>query len=148
MSTRSPNANVSHRTATAIWAAMLGAVVLYTLVGYAVCGAGSYEVAEDTRILLLLLAALALSLTAASFLVKRALLSKADREQRPDLALTAYIVAFAVAESAAIFGFIALLITGSAYSYLLLALGLFGVLLHKPGRDHFAAASYKNQTWG
>ncbi|HEV2764372.1 MAG TPA: hypothetical protein VGV38_15435, partial [Pyrinomonadaceae bacterium] len=75
-------------------------------------------------------------------------LLKATREQRPDLTLTAYVVAFALAESAALFGLIALFVTGSTYSYLLLALGFFGVLLHRPGRDHFAAATYKNQTWG
>jgi len=87
-------------------------------------------------------------LTVASLFVKSALLLKADREQRPELTLTAYVVAFALSESAAIFGVIALFITGSTYSYLLVALGFVGVLLHKPGRDHFAAASYKNQPWG
>ena len=148
MNTRWPGANVSHRTVTVVWAAMLGAIVTYALAGYLLRGVGTYEVAEDKRTLLLLLAALALTLTAASLFVKSALLLKADREQRPELTLTAYVVAFALSESAAIFGVIALFITGSTYSYLLVALGFVGVLLHKPGRDHFAAASYKNQPWG
>ena len=148
MTTRKPGTNVSHRTVTIIWAAILGAVFLFALVGYMGRGAGTYEVADDKRTLLLLLAALALTLTAASFFVKSAFLLKAAREQRPDLTLTAYVVAFSLSESAALFGLISLFITGSTYSYLLIALGFVGVLLHKPGRDHFAAASYKNQPWG
>ena len=148
MTTPNVDDDKRHRTVTIIWASMLSAAFLYAVIGYTVRGAGVYEVTADKQVLLLVLAALALTTTAASFFLKRALLLKAAQEQRPDRAQTAYIVAFAVAESAVLIGLVALFVTGSTYSYLLFALGLVGILLHKPGRDHLLAASYKNRPWG
>ena len=127
---------------------MLVSVFFYEGVDYFLRSAGTYEIADDRGTLLLVLAFAALSAVAASFFVKNGLLLKATREQRRETAQVAYVVAFALSESAALLGFVALLITNSTYSYLLFALGVVGILLHKPRLDHLAAASYKNRPLG
>jgi len=90
---------------------------------------------------LLLFSALGLASVALSFVLKGWTLRKAADERRPDLVQSGVIVALACCEAAALFGFVALFVTGSRYAYLLFALGAAGQLLHFPRREQLLAAS-------
>jgi hypothetical protein len=77
---------------------------------------------------------------ALSFVLKRILLRRAAATKRPDVATTAYVVAFALCELAAIFGLVNYFISGVPI-VLLFVLAAVGLLLHFPRRVHIEAAT-------
>jgi len=85
--------------------------------------------------------ALALTTFGVSFLLKSKLLAQAAAERKPELVSTAYILAFALAEAAGLFGLMAHFVTGSPYAAYLFALGALGLLLHKPKQAHLLDAT-------
>lgn len=87
--------------------------------------------------------ALGVSTTGISFLLKRALLSKAVREQRLEAVQAAYVTAFALCETGGLFGLLAYFLTGHPYYYLLFITPVLGMLLHMPRRDDLVNASFK-----
>jgi hypothetical protein len=88
---------------------------------------------EETEVAVFLGPLLVMSLMAAflSFAVKRHLLAKADG-QRPGAAQSATIVGFALAEAAALFGLVAVLVTGNPFSFFIMAVGAGALLFHFP----------------
>ncbi|MFL6207878.1 MAG: hypothetical protein ACJ74W_03470 [Pyrinomonadaceae bacterium] len=84
---------------------------------------------------------------ALSFVVKRMLLRRAVITQRPDVTTTAYVIAFALCELAAIMGLVNYLISGVPI-VLLFVLAAVGLLLHVPRRAHIEAATPGGPTQG
>ena len=77
---------------------------------------------------------------ALSFVLKYLLLRRAAETKRPDVATTAYIVAFALCDLVAVFGLINFILSGVPI-VLLFALAAVGLLLHFPRRAHIEAAT-------
>ncbi len=75
---------------------------------------------------------------ALSFMLKRILMQRAVEQQRPDYVSTAYVLAFALCEAAAIFALVNYFISGVPL-YLLFILAAVGLLFHFPRRAHFEA---------
>lgn len=75
---------------------------------------------------------------ALSFMLKRILLQRAIEQQRPDYITTAYVIAFALCELAAIFALVNYFISGVPL-YLLFILAAVGLLFHFPRRTPFEA---------
>jgi hypothetical protein len=84
---------------------------------------------------------------ALSFVVKRMLLRRAVVTQRPDVTTTAYVIAFALCELAAVMGLVNYLISGVPI-VLLFVLAAVGLLLHCPRRAHIEAATPGGTTQG
>ncbi|HVG28645.1 MAG TPA: hypothetical protein VM864_02895 [Pyrinomonadaceae bacterium] len=95
------------------------------------------ERAGDDRTLLFVLAAVALSAFAASFVVKATLLARAVATRRPDAVTSGYVVAFALCEACALTGLVAHFTTGAREAVYFFAPAALGFLLHFPRRRHF-----------
>jgi len=130
-----------YRVLLIIWAAMLMNISLLALVGYF---ARPEAPADDAGgIVLMVLLLLGLTTVALSFILKKVLLARGESGQKLDSVQVAYVVAFALCESAALFGLVALFVTGNLYSYIGFIVGAVGIMLHIPRRNHLLAASYK-----
>lgn len=77
---------------------------------------------------------------ALSFMLKHILLGRAVEQGRPDYITTAYVIAFALCEAAAIFALVNYFISGLTM-YLLFILAAVGLLFHFPRRAHFEAVT-------
>jgi cation transport ATPase len=96
---------------------------------------------EFNQTLLFTFAALALATFSASFVLKSQFVSRATTERRPDLVTTGYILAFALCEACAIFGFAARFTTGSYKAIYFFVAAALGFLLHFPRRRHVEDAT-------
>lgn len=130
------------RVLQTIWIAFLGSIAAYALVAYFTRGLGDSTAGNNPTLLLVFLA-LGISNIGFSFLLKNKFLAQAANEQRPGAVQTAYILALAICEGAAIFGLLGVFLTGATYSYLLFLVAATGMLLHMPRRDHLLAATYR-----
>lgn len=95
------------------------------------------ERAGDDHTLLFVLAAVALTTFAASFVVKALLIARAVATRRPDAVTSAYVVAFALCEACAIMGLVAHFTTGARESIYFYGAAALGFLLHLPRQRHF-----------
>jgi TRAP-type C4-dicarboxylate transport system permease small subunit len=93
------------------------------------------EPKENPTLVTVLLIACVASI-AASYVLKRRMLARKDLLNVAARTRAAYILALALCEMAALFGVVAWYTTGWSKSYVLLALGLAGVLSHYPERRH------------
>ncbi|MBV8858586.1 MAG: hypothetical protein JOZ02_16755 [Acidobacteria bacterium] len=137
--------NFRLRVMRILWGAFLITVGLFVLVTRLVrpgAGTGAVMGGGNTTVLYAL-AALALSMVAASFVLKSALYKRAAERQQPDILQAGFILALALCESAALLGLVGLFITWNDYFYLLFALGALGELLHFPRREQVMAAYFK-----
>jgi hypothetical protein len=78
-----------------------------------------------------------------SLFIKQQMLKKAIEQQQIPALMNAYIIGFALSESAAIFGLLDHFVSGSGYYRFSFILAAIGLLLHFPKRDHVRAASFK-----
>ena len=92
----------------------------------------------DNGVLLLALGLVALAAFGLSFPLKAKLLAQSAVQSRPDLATTAYVLAFLFCESCALFGVFAHFITGAREALYFFIPAALGFLLHFPRRAHFA----------
>ena len=118
-----------------IWGAQLMSVALFLAITRIV------EVparANDSSVLLLALALTALAAFGLSFPTRAKLLAQSAVQNRPDLASTAYVLAFALCESCALFGVVAHFVTGAREALYFFIPAALGLLLHFPRRAHFA----------
>ena len=132
-----------YRILMIIWAAFLMSVGVYVVVGYFARPEVPAEDGESNTVFLMVSILLGISLIAVSFILKNKFLTQAADRQRLDSVQIAYVLAFALCEAAATFGFVALFVTGEFYSYILFIIAAIGIALHMPRRDHLLAASYK-----
>jgi len=124
-----------HRGLQLIWGAQLSSLALLFLITQVVEVTAARE--GDGRTLLFALGLTAVVAFGLSFPVKAKLLAQSAVQRRPDLATTAYVLAFALCESAALFGLVAHFVTGARESLYFFAPAALGLLLHFPRRHHF-----------
>lgn len=120
-------------------------VLVYFVLGYFFLREPEPKNIEATEVNIFLGPLLLVSLIALffSFLLRKRFFIRAANEQRPDMIQTGIIIGFALCEVAAIFGLLAIFLTGSALSYLILAIGAAGILLHFPRREQLLGADFK-----
>lgn len=127
--------DATYRTLRLIWLAFLASVVTLFIVTR-LMNPGS----ERTGGLFWILLAVALGNLGASFVLKQKLLGEATRKRKPELIRGAYLVAFALCESAGLLGLIVYLLAGVEYYYFYFVISGFGILVHKPQRDELLVA--------
>ncbi|HLL77809.1 MAG TPA: hypothetical protein VK421_21310 [Pyrinomonadaceae bacterium] len=118
-----------------VWGAQLMSLVIFLLITRLVeipVGAG-----DDNSVLLLVLGMTGVTAFGLSFAVRAKLLSQSVVQNRPDLATTAYVLAFALCETPALFGLVAHFVTGARESLYFFIPAALGLLLHFPRREHF-----------
>lgn len=126
----------AYRVLRIIWLAILfGVVVLFVITRLV-----QSSIVDGNKTLFWSLWALGFISFCVSFALKYKLVKQAIEKHRPELVLTAHIIAFALCEATGLFGLIAYSITGIQQYYLFFVLSGFGVLLHKPQRDDLLAA--------
>ena len=140
------------RTLRIIWAALLGTVFLYAVLGYfqsppilswrvgfaGESGSAALGLTAAGLYLVGLLAAVA-----ASQLLLRSFLRRAEAEQNPALVQTGFIVAFVVCEAGALIGLVILFMTKSWLAFLLMGVSAMMIAILFPRREQVAAAGYK-----
>lgn len=136
-------ADANYRTLRIIWLAILVSVIAIFIVTRLVQPAGD----DNLKVLFWILLMLGVVNFGASFFLKQKLLKQATEKRKPELARSAYIVAFALCESIGLFGLIAHLVTGVEYYYFFFVLSAFGILMHKPQRDDLLAAAAGRGIW-
>jgi hypothetical protein len=139
-----------------IWAAFLGAVCLYAVVGYVVnpptLSWRSWGFGGEGGSLGLSLAAAGLYaaglLASVLFapLLWRSFLRRAEAEQKPALVQTGFIVALAVCEAGALLGLTILFLTRSWNAFLLMGTSAMMIALLRPRREQLAAAAYRKDS--
>jgi F0F1-type ATP synthase membrane subunit c/vacuolar-type H+-ATPase subunit K len=125
-----------HRGLLLIWGAQLMSLALFLLLTQ--FGEVSLREGDDNSVLLLVLGLTGLAAFGLSFPLRAKLLAQSAVQQRPDLATTAYVIAFAMCESCALFGLVAHFATGARESLYFFIPAAVGLLLHFPRREHFA----------
>ena len=152
--TNGPDVDTRLRSLRIVWAAILGTVFLYALLGYftsppilswRVGFAG--EDGDAARGLTaggLYLAGL-LASVAASQLLLRSFLRRAEAEQNPALVQTGFIVAFVACEAGALVGLVILFMTKSWLAFLLMGISAMMLAILWPRRDQLAAAGYRQR---
>jgi hypothetical protein len=136
-----------------IWAAMLGSVFLYAVLGFvlsppafsvrALGFTGEEPSVLPTTLAILLYMAGLLALVLVAPRVLRSFLRRAESEQNPALVQTGFILAFAACEAGALVGLVILFMVRSWVAFMLMAGGALMIALMRPKREHVEAASYK-----
>ena len=130
-----PYGRARHRGLLLIWGAQLMSLALFLLITQFV-EVPSQE-GDDNSVVLLVLGLTGLTAFGLSFPIKAKLLAQSAVQNRPDLATTAYVLAFALCESCALFGLVAYFVTGARASLYFFIPAALGLLLHFPRRGHF-----------
>ena len=125
-----------HRTLFILWFAMCMSLIMYLVFIYL----APVEPAPNPK-LTLLLNTVGLVPVAASFLIKQILLERAASAQQVQQVHSAYIVSFALCEVSGLLALLDYRLTGSKYYYVGFAIGLIGLLLHFPRKQHLVDAS-------
>lgn len=124
-----------------VWAAQMMALLLFFLFALFI-----FERREEgDNLMFWVLSPLSLMLVAASFVIKQKLFAQAVENQSVAQVQQGLIVAFALCETAGLFGLVLRAATGTSYFYLPFAVAALGLLLHFPRREALMAASFKNR---
>lgn len=89
----------------------------------------------------IILLGLGFATVSTSFVFKQQMLKKAIEKQQLQALMSAYIVSFALCESAALFALMDHFTTGSRYYRFGFILAAIGMVLHFPRKDHLRAVS-------
>ena len=130
--------NARHRTVVIIWGAQFAALFFFVLLTRLV---RPEEPPGPNPALLAGLGLAALTAFGASFALKAKLLAQSGAERSAARAQSAYVLAFALCEAAALFGVMAHFVTGAPEAAYFFALAALGLLLHFPRRRHFEDAA-------
>jgi hypothetical protein len=132
------------RTIRTLWIAMLFSIVLYYGLTLFI---GHRENSNPNSALSLILVGVGLLTTLISVPIKKKVLAQSVEQQQVGLVQQAYIVAWALAEVAALLGLLDFFLTGNRYYYVLFLIAAIGQLLHFPRRQHVLDASFKSPTF-
>ena len=133
-----PNFDAQYRTMLIVWFAILGSIVMYFVLATVV----PVE-AESNRLLTIVLSAVSVFMTGASFAARKTFLSRSVELQQPKLVNTAYIAAAACCEAGGLIGLLDKFIAADRYYYLLIGIAFIGQVLNFPRRESLEAASVK-----
>ena len=95
---------------------------------------------EPNTMLSFALIGTAFTVVVLSILIKLRIVQRAIEKRDPAMLQTGYVVGLVVCEAAALLGIVDHFVTGSSYYYISFALGLLGMLIHFPKKDHVRAA--------
>jgi hypothetical protein len=136
--TPEPGPEKRHLTLIIIWGVILTNVfVLFALAN--LIGPDLSRLSESNT-LSFVLAAIGTFVSIASYFFRKKMLARAAEQQRPESVSSAYIVAFAMCEVAALCGFILRYLTSERSYYLLFIIAVFGLVLNLPKRDDIVNA--------
>ena len=130
-----------YRTTLVIYFALFSSIGVLLLLTLAVIERPA-DVA-DNRLLTFLFGAIGAFNVVISLVLKQRIISQAVEKGRADMVQAAYVVAFALSDSASLFGLMLFFLTPGASFYVLFAIAATGMLLHFPRRDHFYAAAQR-----
>lgn len=131
--------NSQYRTMLILWMAFLSTIGIYLFLSLVLPRTDE----PPNRLLLVILNVMSALLVAVSFVVKGRLLARSVDAQDVRLVNSAFIVAAAVCEAAALLGLFDLLVAHDRYYFVLIAFAMLGLLLHFPRRSYLEAASFK-----
>jgi hypothetical protein len=127
-----------HRSLLIIWVVLFMSVSGFLVMTFII----RPEVNENS-VLTISLIVMSILMLATSFSMKAAILKKSVEAQDLQYVLRAYIIALALTECAALFGFMIHFITGSVYYFVAMGIGIVGMILHFPKKQHLLDASFK-----
>lgn len=133
------NIELRIRTIRILWFALFISVGLYYGLTFFMPRS---ENAPNATLFLVLLA-VSVTTTLASFIIRNNFLSRASQQQQIQLVQQGYVVACALSELPALLGLLDYFATGNDYYYVLFIIAALGMLLHFPRRDHVLNAAYK-----
>ena len=152
-SVNAPDIDARLRALRTIWAAILGSVFFYAVVGYVLHPPAfnlrslSHAGESDSVGLGLTAAGLFLAGQLAvilfSQLLLRSYLRRAEAEQNPALVQTGFILALVLCESGALVGLVILFLTRSWMAFLLMGISAMMIAILRPRREQLAAAGYR-----
>ncbi|MGB9181903.1 MAG: hypothetical protein WCB68_21920 [Pyrinomonadaceae bacterium] len=128
-----------YRTLIIIWLAIMFSIGVLWVVGTFIMQSSAS--AQSNGMLNLILTAIGTLLALVSLAVKQKLLAQSVEKQSVQLVSSAYIIAFAMCEGAAIFGMIDRLATNDRYYFLLFIVAVVFMLLNFPKKEHVFAAT-------
>jgi F0F1-type ATP synthase membrane subunit c/vacuolar-type H+-ATPase subunit K len=128
---------VRHRIILIIWFALLTSMTIFAVLPVMIPSKST----EPNPTLSFALIGAALMMVIGSVVIKQRVVQRAIEKRDAAMLQTGYIVSFALCESAAIWGLIDHIVTGSKYYFLSFLLGLLGMLFHFPKKDHVRAAT-------
>lgn len=146
MKNQKPDIDQLFRTMTIIWLVLLLSQfalfgVAYSMIGpEAIANASAGPLGTNPPIVI---GAVALAFTnlALSFFMKRRCLEQAVAEQNVRLVQTGLVIGCALCESISIIGMVLILAFAYPYFYFWFALGIIGIFLHFPRRQHLLDAT-------
>lgn len=125
-----------------LWIALLLTNVIYYV--FTIIAGRPDNVAPNDKLFLVLLA-VGLLFVLLSFPIKNRSLTKATEQQSVGLVQSAYVVAWALCEVAALLGMMDFFLTSNHYYYGLFILSGVGQLIHFPRSEHLLNASFKSR---
>jgi len=129
-----------HQTLLILWCAMLMNMGILFLVAFI---AAPETNNSASKVLTLVLAAVAVFLVGISFAVKRKFIERSVDRQDTSLVQKGLILAWAICEVSAMIGLLERFLIGNWDYFVLFLLAAIGIALHFPRRDDLLAASYK-----
>ena len=130
-------AEARHRIILLVWFSLLMSISIFFVMTIMIPG----NAAEPNSTLSFAFIGLAFMSVVGSVLIKHRIVQRAIEKRDAAMLQTGYIFGFALCESAAIWGLVDHFVTGSRFYYFSFALGLLGMLLHFPKKDHVRAAT-------
>jgi hypothetical protein len=127
-----------YRVVLILWIAMLASISALLIVALVTPGSGT-----PNQTLSFLLLGFGLIVVIVSLVLRLKLIKQAIEKQQLQSLLSAYIVGFALCESAALFGLMDHFTTGSGYYRWAFLVAATGMLLHHPKKDHVRAVSFE-----
>lgn len=148
MQNQNSNVEGQYKLLAIIWLALLASQLMFLVIVFVVRPeAFRFDLSKsplgENPLMTLMLAVLAISNFALSFVFKRKYLNQAIGEAKPALVQTAMILGVALCESISLFGMVLAFTFSYQYFFLWFALGIAGTILHFPKRDNLIAASFK-----
>jgi len=136
MNPNQPTIEMRYRTIFILWFAMVMSVMMLLVLTQFI------PANENSNLKLsLILNSAGIVPLGMSFLLKQRILDQAVTQQRLDLVQSAYVLAFALCEMAALLGLMDHFLSGSRYYYVGFLFGGLGLLLHFPRKQHLLDAS-------
>ena len=126
-----------HRLLLIIWFALLTSMTIFAVLPIVIT---SQSTEANTTLSFAFIAA-AFMVVVSSILTKQRVVNRAVETRDAAMLQTGYVIGFALCESAAILGLVDHIVTGSKYYFLSFLVGLVGMLVHFPKKDHLRAAT-------
>jgi hypothetical protein len=127
-----------YRVFLILWVAILSSIGILFALAWFTPSSGNAD-----QIFSIVLLGLGFATVTTSFVFKQQMLKKAIEKQQLQALMSAYVVSFALCESAALFALMDHFTTGSGYYRFGFILAAIGMMLHFPKKEHLRAVSYK-----